>query len=244
MQRQYLKFVGCFLILSIIFNIQVFSQTSSYRLRTADSLFSAKKYTQSLEHYEEMLKQDQYTPAMLLKMAYIEEGLLNIGQSMYYLNLYFLATNDQSTLVKMDELAKKYNLEGYEPTVEQFFSFYHENFNSITMAIAALIVLALAGMFYTRFSVKRRPIDTFILLIFLMLGFGAHVIFGPKTELGIVTSRSAYIMSGPSAAAQVVEIVGDGHRVEVLGHKDVWLKINWEGEVAYIKQNMVLPVQL
>src|SRR4051812_40914450 len=104
MQRGFLKIVATSLVLTIFFNLQGFSQTSSHRLRTADSLFQAKRYTQSFEHYQEMLKQNQFTPAMLLKMAFIQEGLLHIGQSMYYLNLYFIATHDESALDKMNEL--------------------------------------------------------------------------------------------------------------------------------------------
>src|SRR5688500_16903409 len=101
MQRPF----SIFLAASIAFVLTTFTishaQTSGYRLKTADSLFQAKRYTQSLEHYEEILRQRQYTPAMLLKMAYINEGLNQIGSAMYYLNLYHTATGDKSVLRKM-----------------------------------------------------------------------------------------------------------------------------------------------
>ena len=42
---------------------------------------------------------------MLLKMAYIQEGLNHVGQALYYLNLYYLASKDKSVLGKMEELA-------------------------------------------------------------------------------------------------------------------------------------------
>src|SRR3989337_2464064 len=114
-QRPYLKF----LVVSIVLSLSTFqssAQISGYRLKTADSLFQAKRYTQSLEHYEEILRQKQYSPAMLLKMAYVYEGLNQIGSAMYYLNLYYIATSDKSVLDKMDELATKYDLEGYQAT--------------------------------------------------------------------------------------------------------------------------------
>src|SRR5688500_5325176 len=115
-QRPYLKFLPVFMILSFSAFQSSSAQTSHFRLQTADSLFQAKRYTQSLEHYEEILRQKQYTPAMLLKMAYVYEGLNQIGSAMYYLCRYHIATNDKTVLAKMDELATKYNLEGYETT--------------------------------------------------------------------------------------------------------------------------------
>src|SRR5688572_27345504 len=102
MQRGYLKFVAAITLLCTTFFS--FSQTSSFRLKTADSLFQSRQYIQSFEHYEQILKQNQYTPAMLLKMAYVQEGLKHNGLALYYLNLYYLTTRDKTALEKMSEL--------------------------------------------------------------------------------------------------------------------------------------------
>ena len=83
-------------------------------LKKGDSLYSGRKYTQAFEVYQSLHAGGQYSPTMLLKMAYIQEGLGHLGESMYYLNLYFLATDDAQALKKMEELAQKNNLEGYE----------------------------------------------------------------------------------------------------------------------------------
>src|SRR6185436_7100842 len=90
------------------------ADASAIVLAKADSLYSSKQYTQALDFYQLLHKSGQYTPAMLLKVAHIQEGLGRLGESLYYLNLYFLATDDQQALKKMEELAKKNNLEGYE----------------------------------------------------------------------------------------------------------------------------------
>jgi uncharacterized membrane protein SpoIIM required for sporulation len=245
MQRGYLKIIAGITMLLIISTISVFSQATSFRLKTADSLFQQKRYTQSFDHYAEMLKQKQYTPSMLLKMAFIKEGLLQIGQSMYYLNLYFIATHDQTALDKMNELATKYNLEGYETSeTDQFFILYHDNHLMVSLALIALMILMLSFMYYTRQRLKRRPVVSFTFLVLIIAASATHLYFGIQDEAGIVTQPSTYIMRGPSAAAAVVEIIGDGHRVEVIGKKDVWLKIRWEGEVAYVKENTLLPIRL
>src|SRR3954471_13835099 len=108
-----LKFLVMFFASALLGPFNAQAQQFSHRLAVADSLFSTKQYTQSLEQYKTVLDQRQYTPAMLLKMAYIQEGLSNIGPSMYYLNLYFLSSNDKSALKKMEDMATKYNLKGY-----------------------------------------------------------------------------------------------------------------------------------
>ncbi|MBT1696081.1 SH3 domain-containing protein [Fulvivirgaceae bacterium PWU4] len=244
MQRGYLKFLAGFIILSASLP-HSFAQTSSFRLKTADSLFQAKQYTQSFEHYEEILKQKQYTPAMLLKMAYIQEGLGHTGQSLYYLNLYYTASHDNSALEKMTELATKYNLEGYETSdTDNFLSFYHDYHVHISMALAAIMILMLSLSAYTRLRLKRRPIASFSILSILVIVLAGHLYFGQSLETAIVTNPSTYVMSGPSAASSVLEVIGDGHRVSILGQKDVWLKVSWDGNIGYIKENSLLPVKL
>ena len=244
-QRPYLKF----LIVVILLTVSTFhfspAQTSGFRLKTADSLFLAQRYTQSLEHYEQILKQRQYTPAMLLKMAFVYEGLNQIGSAMYYLNLYFISTNDKSVLEKMRELATKYNLEGYETTdTDRFLSFYLDHHLYISVTLAAMTILIFSAMYYTRVKLASRPVASGIVLCFLLAALFAHQHYGTPMTRGIISNPSTYLMDGPSAGASVIQIIGDGHRVEVMGKKDVWMKIKWGDEVVYIKENSLRPVEL
>ena len=221
------------------------AQTSGFRLKTADSLFQAKRYTQSLEHYEEILKQKQYTPAMLLKMAYVYEGLNQIGSAMYYLNLYYIATNDKSVIEKMDELAIKYDLEGYETTdTDRFWSFYLGNHLNISVGLAAAMILTLSLMFHTRMKLHARPIGSSIALVILTVTLVVHQQFGSRRARGIIAETTTSLMDGPSAGASVIDIISDGHRVEVIGKNDVWLKIRWDDAVAYVKEKSLREVKL
>ena len=244
MQRPHLIFLPLIIILCLCsFNSS--AQTSGFRLKTADSLFQTKRYTQSLEHYEEILKQRQYTPAMLLKMAYIHEGLNQMGSAMYYLNLYAIATNDESVSAKIEEIATKYDLDGYEVTdSDRFWSFYLDNHLYGSLALAALIILMVSIMYRSRRRLHVRPIGSAIAVVALSIVLFVHQQYGTIRSRGIIADASTYVMDGPSAGASVIDIVGDGHRVEVLGKKDVWLKIKWDEEVAYVKQNSIRPVRL
>lgn len=244
MQRLVLK-ITPLLIASLAITAHSNAQTSGYRLKTADSLFQAKRYTQSLEHYEEILKQHQYTPSMLLKMAYIHEGLNHIGSALYYLNLYYLATGDKTVLSKMGELADKYNLEGYDTTdSDRFWSFYREYHLYISLALTAIIILMLSIIYHTRTRLHQRPTGSFVTLVVLAAVFVIHIEYGALQSKAIVSESATYIMAGPSAGASVVDIIGDGHRVDVIGKKDVWLKIRWENGIAYVKENALRMVRL
>lgn len=182
---------------------------------------------------------------MFLKMAYINEGLNSIGSAMYYLNLYYAATGDKSVLRKMDELAAKFDLEGYETTdADRFWTFYRENHVYLSVVIAASIILLVSFMYHTRMRLHSRPIGSAIAVIAAVFVLFLHQFYAEQRTRGITAQPSTYLMAGPSAGASVLDVVGDGHRVVVIGKKDVWLKIRWDDEVAYVKENSVRAVRL
>jgi hypothetical protein len=244
MQSRRLKIVWIFVGMLTIVGSS-FAQTASHRLKAADSLFVSKKYTQSFEQYENILKQHQYSPAMLLKMAYIQEGLNHVGQAMYYLNLYYLASRDKTAVYKMEELADKYKLWGYTTTDASWvLSFYHDYYGYISITLTALAVFLLSLMFYIKMRRKQTPVATLVCMVLLMMAFGYHLYVGDEVEEAIITSPHAYLMDGPSAGATMIDVVGDGHRVEVIGRHDVWLKIQWDNVSGYVRNNALQPVTL
>jgi hypothetical protein len=241
MQRQILK------ILLIIPGLCAFlaasGQISSFRLGQADSLFEKKQYTQSLEHYQAMLQTGEYTPSMLLKMAYIEEGLGRVGQALYYLDLYYLAANDKSVLDKMDELATKYNLRGYEYTDATLaLSFYHDYRQFISIGLAALAVFFLSLVFYWR-KRRKRSIAAVTVLFVIVAALGVHINVGEKIATGIIGEPNTYLMEGPSAGASVISVVNEGHRLEITGKYDVWYRVKWEENTVFVRDIDLLTIQ-
>ena len=243
MQSRLLKFVvGCGIWLCAMGNAG--AQVSNYRLQQADSLFVQKKYTQSLEHYQNILTKKEFTPAMLLKMAYIQEGLNNVGDALYYLNLYYLASNDKAALSKMEELAGRYNLQGYENSeVSQVLAFYRDYHLNISLALAAIALFFLA----LAFSVKRkgqRPIGSVISAAVVLIVMFFHINEGQDDPVGIIRASNTFVMDGPSPGASVIDVVNEGHRVEITGKRDVWMQVKWNGQSAYVKQGNLMPVSL
>ncbi|HEX6893054.1 MAG TPA: SH3 domain-containing protein [Chryseolinea sp.] len=241
MQRQVLKIL--LIIPGLCGFLAASGQVSSFRLSQADSLFEKKQYTQSLEHYQAMLQTGEYTPSMLLKMAYIEEGLGRVGQALYYLDLYYLAANDKSVLDKMDELATKYNLKGYEYTDATLaLSFYHDYREFISVGLAALAVFFLSLLFYWR-KRRKRSIAAVTVLFVIVVALVVHINVGEKIATGIIGEPNTYLMDGPSAGASVISVVSEGHRVEITGKYDVWYRVKWNEEVAFVRDIDLLTIR-
>ncbi len=219
------------------------AQDNTRILEEADSLFEAKKYTQSLEHYHRLFAEEGvYTPQMLLKMAYIHEGLGDFSQALFYLNNYYVTTSDEVALRKMEALAEKHKLSGYQFTdTDLFLSYYHKYVSEITFAALAFCLLLLAFIFYQK--KKNKPV------VFPAAGLGVALILlafmingTERVEKGIIANGTAYLMTAPSSGSGVVDVVSNGHRVSILGKEDVWYKINWDGGQAYIRENQLLEL--
>jgi hypothetical protein len=220
------------------------AQTSPL-LQKGDSLFAAKQYTQAFEHYQALHASGRYSPTMFLKMAYIQEGLSHLGESLYYLNLYFLASDDTGALKKMEELAEKNNLEGYQANESvKFRAWLLEHYKRIAWVIASIALFFLAVMFYQRTRLQMNPSLAGIGLAIALGVLFIHINYSAHSKHAIVFERQTYLMSGPSSAASVVAIIGEGHQLRIEGKEDVWLKVSWKDRAVYVKENLVRTVRL
>jgi len=245
MQNSILKFL--FLFSLIIFTASTASkgQSAIFSFTHADSLFQQKRYTQSFEVYQSILQGHEYSPAMLLKMAYVQEGLNRIAQSVYYLNLYYLVTQDETVLLKMEEVSNKYRLEGYAPSeTETVYALYRQHHLKITLGIVVTLVFLFTLVSVQRVRYHKKPYTAWALLVLVSTILLVHINWGEGRTNAIISKNNTYIMDGPSAGASVVSIVREGHRVKMKGKTDVWVKVEWGDKDVYIKETNLLPVTL
>ncbi len=243
---QNLNFKNVILIklIVILAAVTVQAQDNVKDIELADSLFAERKYTQSFEIYSTILESENLTsPAMLLKMAYIREGLGDYSNALYYLNLYYLQTHNKRALRKMEDVAKKYNLEGYKYTdVEFFMNVFYRYYSAIVYGLSGLVLILIGYMIYKKLRMKVNPGFSLFYLI-IVVGLLFYVVnFGKRYQKGIIISPDTYLMDGPSSGAKLIAIADMGHRVHVLGKDDVWVKVEWEGSIAYIKENNILQI--
>jgi hypothetical protein len=240
MQRRVIKNLIILLISFFCSGQLASAQVLGFRLKQADSLFQAKRYVQSLDHYQTILEQKQYTPAMLLKMAFIHEGLGHIGSALYCLNLYYAHTHDEAVSDKMEELAAKFNLTGYEYSDQnKIFSLYQQYALYISIALIAIAFFLMSVVLFLKRKKSGILFPTSVMVI-ILIGLFAHINFGQSFSKGIISNPHTYVMAGPSPGADVITVLEEGHRFTVLGKKDVWLKIKWNGANAFVKENNLL----
>jgi hypothetical protein len=214
------------------------------KLSLADSLFGAKRYTQSFQLYEELLRDDNLSSAsMLLKMAYIKEGLNNPADALYYLNLYYLKTSDKEVLQKMETLADEKGLRGYDFNDFEFFkTIFYRYYSYLIYFLFALAFLLLAISYYQKFKKQRSPAFAAAGMV-IVLGLLFYTLnFGLTYNRGIIMQNQTYLMEGPSAGAEVLAIIDKGHRMELKGETDVWVKSTWDDQTVYIKNTKIRPI--
>lgn len=228
----------------LLFPAYSYAQHAQEEVQQADSLFRAKQYTQSLGIYQSLLNKNSYSNAMLLKMAYIQEGLNRPALCLYYLNLYQQAADDHQTADKMEELARKYRLEGYQTSdTSQALEYLQKNNLPIIRMLSVLILFFLALLVYQKRKANLVGVPAFMVFLFSIC-LVVVTNWGTGPSLAIISTGNTYLMSGPSAGASVVAIVEEGHRLTISGKEDVWLKVTWREKEAFIKETQVLPITL
>ncbi len=233
--------------LGILFLFSLLKLTAySTSVEKADSLFAEQKYTESFEIYSRLLeKEKQVSPSMLLKMAYIKEGLGGYTDALYYLNLYYLQTADKRALEQMEVLAAKNDVTGYSSNDFEFIQtiFYKYYFQLIIfLVVFSIMMLTLSYHFKKRN--EASPISPAVVML-LTLGLLFFILnYGKDYNKSIVISSNTYLMSGPSAAAEVLGTLKKGNRLRITGHEDIWTEVSYDNKKGYIKNNKLRPILL
>lgn len=238
MQKRVLKLFKYIFFVFLCYSVQADAQSLSGKLNIADSLFSARRYTQSLVLYKDIYNSGDASPAMLLKMAYSEEAQENLGKALVYLHDYYRFTSDEKVLDKMDELAQVNALVGYdESEFEKIEKVLHEFKYFIFLGLVIFSAIILLMMIRKFKKHQEKSLSLAVSLAFMLLLCAYVLNFTHESEKGIIMRNDSFIMSGPSAASELVEVVNQGHKIEVLGKKDIWVEIFWRGKRAFIREN-------
>jgi len=242
MQNLWFKISAFFILFFLVFSKPVYCQTDNAALAKADSLFRTQHYTEAYTLYDSILhKQQVYSPQMLLKMAYIREGLRDYTGAMYYLHLFYTKEPSRSVLKKMEELAQAHHLQGYEYNDLIFFKTQFSKYYMRILQLLLLVAVVTVTVMLVSWRKGHRFTKTFKIGFSLYLLFILYYInFLNMGNAGIIMHNQAAIMSAPSAGSSWLATATKGHKVLITGDQDIWYEIKWKGEKAYIrKSNLV-----
>jgi len=215
-------------------------------LQLADSLFNQRKYTQSFEIYFNYFeKEGKASPAMLLKMAYIQEGANNYTDALYYLNIYYDMTFNKRALRKMEELADKNGLQGYKISDIEFFrNILNQNLLYIVSGFAVLAWLIFSYMVHKKRKYRSRPSFSAFAIVFILLLLVLVANFNRFDDRGLLIGKDNFLMDGPSPGSKLVDVVKNGHRVRILGKKGLWYKIKWEDKEVFVRDKDIRVIRI
>ena len=175
---------------------------------------------------------------MLLKMAFITEGIGDSERATLYLSKYYYLSPNPQTISKIKTLTGQAKLVGYEVSEGMRFVLFLVEYKEILVGslslflIMSLIVLWSQGKKLTE---ARFYWPSFLLIALIFLANN----FLNGTSTGLVTSSPTLIRSKPTAAGDFIDLVEPGHRVKIKSSKDIWYEIEWKEQTAYIKKEDV-----
>ncbi|WP_089332738.1 SH3 domain-containing protein [Hymenobacter mucosus] len=210
------------------------SQNITKLLSRADSLFDAGQAEPAYQLYRQIREQGGHqSPQQLLRMAYVQEGRNQYPAALYYLSLAQAGQPRQDTWRKMAALAQEHRLTGYPDTWRQSLTItFRRYYNRLLQGL--LVVAVVAG---TLLLVRRRTAGRA-----WWTAYGAYLaatavflnLLAPP-RVGLVARSHAALMAGPSAGAAWLTTAAAGDRFAVQGKQDIWYRVRWKGQDAYIR---------
>lgn len=204
-------------------------------LNRADSLFTQQKYTEALDLYENLYASGQASSAMLLKMAFIQDGLNNYAEALFYLDKYYLLSADRKVVGKIEALAEANDLRGYAYDDTNYFlallGKYRVPFTLLLLAISTLLFVYIIK----KSKQEEKPLAAGIIQVMIIAIIFAVNNFSASPR-GIILSNNTLLRSGPSAGAEPIEMLSKGHKVKVLSQDEVWTKVMWDGREVYVRR--------
>jgi len=230
------------LLLVCLVTLKVWSNKAL--LLKADSLFNQRKLTQAINLYDSLYSHYKvFSPSMLLKMAYIYEGRGEIFKTLYFLNVYNLHFPSYKVFKKMETLAQRNNLKGYEYSDWEYFIDVYNQYYIFIDWLMFIICLGLAFFILVRYF-QTRQIKLVRIYLLVMLTFFSLLLLniGLPSYKALVVADQALGMQNPSSASRVLSIIPQGNLVNVLNKEGVWYEVLYENQRLYIREDLLYMV--
>lgn len=232
-----------FFLLNFLVYSTVWSQSND--LQKIDSLFKANNFDKiiSIVENQKNYNQNQYSKELLLKIAFIYEKKVDYIKTLYYLNIAYGKSPSTNLLNKINDIAVKNNLEGYETDDWGFIVILIKNYLYYIFIIFFLLGIYVFSVILVKFQKKefipiRHKVIVVLYLVSLIL-----VLNTPKTyKSGIIGLEKSFLRESASSASPVLETIKKGNKVNIIGEKDEWLRIFWNKKICFVRKIDVLII--
>lgn len=210
-------------------------------LKRADSLFAIAKYQEAYVLYKKSFgEHEKNNESLLLKLAFLSEKENNYTDCLYYLNKLALVRPSRKLFEKMDKLASDHNLSGYEFDDYNYFIIFYRRYGDYI----PLLLLTLGAYIVWIMILKARRGESILqihkvsILGYLLVILGV-VNIPTLYKTGIIVNENTFLRDEPSSASAVVERIGKGHKLTIVGSVDHWDRVVWGNRLVYIRKTDV-----
>lgn len=205
----------------------------------ADSLFAIARYTEAQALYKKNFSlTEKNSQALLLKLAFLAEKTNNYTDCLFYLSKLALVQPSRHLFEKMDKLAKEQNLSGYEFDDYNYFMIFYRKYGDyipiLLLTLGTYIVVIMVTK--TRRKEPILQIHKISIIVYLLALLG--ILNVPSLyQTCIIVNENTFLRDEPSSAAGVVEKVGKGHKLTIIGSVDHWDRVIWNNRIVYIRKS-------
>ena len=208
-------------------------------LKTADSLFAIARYAEAQTLYKKNFSlTEKNSQALLLKLAFLAEKTNNYTDCLFFLSKLALVKPSRHLFEKMDKLAKEQNLSGYEFDDYNYFIIFYRKYGDyipiLLLTLGTYIVVIMVTK--TRRKEPILQIHKVSIIVYLLALLG--ILNVPSLyQTCIIVNDNTFLRDEPSSAAGVVERVGKGHKLTIIGSVDHWDRVIWNNRIVYIRKS-------
>lgn len=208
-------------------------------LKTADSLFAIARYPEAQTLYKKNFSlTEKNSQALLLKLAFLAEKTNNYTDCLFFLSKLALVQPSRHLFEKMDKLAKEQNLSGYEFDDYNYFIIFYRKYGDyipiLLLTLGTYIVVIMVTK--TRRKEPILQIHKVSIIVYLLALLG--ILNVPSLyQTCIIVNENTFLRDEPSSAAGVVDRVGKGHKLTIIGSVDHWDRVIWNNRIVYIRKS-------
>ena len=216
------------------------SKPTPASLQQADSLFARGQYEVATPTYRRLVWQQRLaSPALLFKLAYAQQQLGHYPAALLYLSMVQAQQPRVDTWRQLATLAAQHRLVGYPATWQQELRVQAQRY--YYPGLQALLAAAVVGAVWLLW--RRAERTAWLGYALYVGGLGAYLHILQPLPIGLVARPGAALMAGPGAGAAWLSTAAVGDRLPVLGHQDIWCRVQWQRRVAYVRETDVLIVE-
>lgn len=220
------------------------SQTDRKSIEQADILFKNNHLLEAEKLYLKNLQEKQInTFETQKKLAYIAKEKNDWLMELYYLSSMQAHQTQLPTSARLEEIAKKRNLSGYElGFMERIKWIYFEFFPyilSFLLIPATYVAYALIIKKVQKEGIPGYQLFYFGLYIFMLFAFANIPNFYFQ---GLTASKKTYMRNFASSSAPVIKTMEKGTRINFIYSSKDWIPCYFDGKLGYIKSGDLLVI--